>query len=202
MVDPERLLQGGTEFERALLEGGASERPSGSLARRMAVGVGVSGTLAYSSTAHALIRTWWGKALGVVGVGAGVAGVVALSTTGNVTDADPVVAPKVVSAPAALKAQAESPQSEQTADALPQSDPEPAEEKPAAAATQVRRPRAPARATSTLAEEIHLLDQARALLGRGERARAQAVLNVYRRRYPRGVLSREAKLLRDRASQR
>ena len=85
-----------------------------------------------------------------------------------------------------------------------------AEERPVVAEppVQVEAPRAPAveaRAdvsadadgtASQLREEIALLDEARNALQRGARARAEGVLDDYRERFPRGLLSREAALLR------
>jgi hypothetical protein len=59
-----------------------------------------------------------------------------------------------------------------------------------------------ARANSQLREEIALIDSARADLQRGASNRALSTLDGYRNRFPEGILSREASLLRRQAGSR
>lgn len=199
MRDPERLLEGGTEFERSLLQGGAEERPTAALTRKMAVGAGIGGALSYTSTAKAIAQTWWGKAAAAVTVGAGVAGVMAVTSAPHepsLPDA-PAAAPVVV---VPVQPKADPPATDEPVDrALPAEavlSPPEADEKPALPRKAKRPSRAPA---STLAQEVKLLDRARALLATGDRATALRVLNMYEQRYPRGTLKREARVLRSRA---
>jgi hypothetical protein len=51
-----------------------------------------------------------------------------------------------------------------------------------------------------LREEIALLDAVKAALQRGEREQARQSLDVYRERFPEGILRREANVLRRRAT--
>ena len=201
MADPERLLDGGTEFERSLLRGGLSERPSRDLSRRMAVGIGVSGALSYTSTAKAFVQSWWGKATVALVVGAGVAGVVAVTTRAPAPES-----PLGPSAPAKVVAPAEPAELETTdleslALELDPDDPSEAADE-GSGNSRASRPGARASknaAQTSLAQEIKLLDQARALVKQGDRAGAARVLKAYQQRYPHGVLQREARVLSARA---
>lgn len=199
MADPERLLEGGTEFERALLRGGLGERPAADLTRRMALGVGVSGALTYTSTAKALMQSWWGKATAALVVGAGVAGVVATVSTRDAAPEAQSGEPATQAAPMVPAEHAAGEQSREDSPALVIEDLETdeldSEEGPAAQAQS--RPRRTAQ--SSLAQEIKLLDRARALVRRGDRAGAAQVLKTYQQRYPDGVLRREARVLSARA---
>lgn len=200
MQDPERLLDGGTEFERSLLQGGAEERPTGALTRKMAIGAGVGGALSYTSTAKAMLQTWWGKAAAALTVGAGVAGVIAVTSTPNESTLTDAAAPPVIVVPTESKS--DPPATEQPvgraepAEAVlapPETDETPEPPRKAKRATPTRAP------ASTLAQEVKLLDRARALVAAGDHAAALRVLNTYEQRYPRGTLEREARVLRSRA---
>ena len=198
MEDPERLLDGGTDFERSLLRGALEERPTAELARRMAVGVGVAGTLSYTSTAKALMQSWWGKATGALALGAGVAGVSYLAHTEEPAPSSTHNSPAPVSAPAAPEVV----EPERAEGSSPQEPAVPVDEvAPSEAAVEPRRPSVSARRAqqNTLAQEVRLLDQARSLVRRGDHDAALSLLNTYRARYPKGVLQREAQLLRERA---
>lgn len=202
MRDPERLLDAGTDFEQSLLRGALEERPTAALTRRMAMGVGVAGTLSYASTAKALMQTWWGKATAALALGAGVAGVSVLAST------EPPAQPSAQNDPAPVPAPA-APEVVQAEPAQTSESKEPAvsvdEAAPAEATVKRRPPSSAARragpnaAPSTLAQEVKLLDRARSLVHQGNHAAALSLLDTYRSRYPKGVLQREAQLLRERA---
>lgn len=194
MSDPERLLSGGTEFERELLAGAAGERPSAAMSRRMAMGVGVGGAIGYTAMAKAMVATWWGKA--VIGTVLGTALATSVVMSGEEPaapskPAEPVVVQKVertvVEAPAKPKA-------ETVEEAT-----EPAEDE--AKATVSPPPAKPIAKKSTLAEEIRLIDQARALVKSGKSTQALSVLDRYSQKFPSGVLKHEAGVLRAQAKQ-
>lgn len=200
MQDPERFLDEGTEFERALLRGGASERPSARTLRRMALGAGIGGALSYTSSAQALLETWWGKAAAIAVVGGGaLAGVVAVVAPGapsSAPDGVPTTAAALPRPAEPAKPEQDQPRSsEGTAQqAAPRAAAPPVE------AISSKRPQRASKAASTLSDEIKLLDRARGLLARGDRAAALAELDGYDRRYPKGTLRREASVLRARAT--
>jgi hypothetical protein len=52
---------------------------------------------------------------------------------------------------------------------------------------------------SSLTQEISLLDRARVLINDGKMEQGLSLLNIYRQRFPAGVLARESELLRQRA---
>ena len=200
MQDPERFLDEGSDFERALLRGGATERPSARAVRRMALGAGVGGALSYTSSAQALLETWWGKAAAVAVVGGGaLAGVVVVvapdAPPSSVPDRAPATAPAVALPRALEPATREQARSEQAEPA-----PAAAAAVPAEVVTSKRAPRTTP-AAGTLTDEIKLLDRARGLLARGDRGAALAELDGYERRYPEGTLRREASVLRARATE-
>lgn len=208
MQDPERFLDGGTEFERALLRGGAAERPSARTVRRMALGAGVGGALSYTSSAQALLETWWGKAAAVAVVGGGaLAGVaVAVAPDGPESSMPGRASPPALAATSPRAPEPSRPEQppqpieRELGSELPEQPPAPAAAVPAEAATSKRALRT-SPAASTLGDEIKLLDRARGLLARGDRAAALAELDGYDRRYPAGTLRREASVLRARATE-
>jgi TolA-binding protein len=198
--DPERLLDGGTDFERSLLQGGLAERPSAKLTRQMAVGLGVGCALSYASTAKAFMQTWWGKATAAFVVGAGVAGVVTVSQPSATPEPAVVQAPKAQPAGHSVEA---APKPEKVS--IPQLDLEVVEDEAPVEESVLAKPPARAKqalpsAQSTLAQEVALLDRARTLVKQGDHAAANRVLDTYQSRYPRGVLKREARVLRVRAA--
>lgn len=200
MHDPERLLDEGTDFERALLRGGLAERPSSRLVRRMAIGAGVGGALSYSSSAKALMQTWWGKTVAVAMVGGGVAaGVVGALGSGVPVETPPENA---VPRAAARVAVPVAPQLEPSATVPPRvvEAATPSEAGPKESPASKPRPRA-AQGAGSLAEEVKQLDRVRALMARGDRAGALRELDGYEQRHPNGTLRREARVLRARASE-
>ncbi|HEY6725783.1 MAG TPA: hypothetical protein VI197_17230 [Polyangiaceae bacterium] len=201
MHDPERLLDQGTDFERALLRGGCVERPSARMVRRMALGAGVGGALSYTSNAQALLETWWGKTVTVALVGGGVAvGVAGALRSGVPAGTLPEAAPPDR---AARVEPPVAPREDRPA-ASPAEAPERALSAPTPAPAEARslkpRPRSPKPAGS-LAEEVKQLDRVRALMARGARAAALRELDGYDQRYPDGTLRREARVLRTRVSE-
>jgi hypothetical protein len=197
MKEPKRLLShGATDFERQLLRAVVSERPSSLLRSRMQRGLGLVGPLAWATNVKAMFGTVTRRAaVSVAVVGAVVAGGFAAvgwlpSSTG---DDSLGAAPARQAQPA-----------QQAVGAVP------VDEGPAAVAAAPIDPATaadvgPSDATSgeppvvdddsQLREEIALLDSARAAIQRADRETARATLNVYRERFPRGILRREAKLL-------
>ena len=201
MQDPERFLDEGTDFERALLQGGKVERPSARVVRRMAIGAGVGGALSYTSSAQALMQSWWGKTVAVALVGGGVAVGVAGALDPEAAQVPSSAAgPNPAPARASQAALPAAPRPEEPAGALaPAHDPDPpsrAEARTAAAPKPVPR----AKSASTLADEVKLLDRVRALMARGDQASALRELDGYDQRYPEGTLRREARVLRARAN--
>jgi hypothetical protein len=197
MKEPKRLLShGATDFERQLLRAVVSERPSSLLRSRMQRGLGLVGPLAWATNVKAMFGTVPRRAaVSVAVVGAVVAGGLAAvgwlpSSTGDDS----------LGAVPARQAQP----AQQAVGAVP------VDEGPAAVAAAPIDPATaadvgPSDATSgeppvvdddsQLREEIALLDSARAAIQRADRETARATLNVYRERFPRGILRREAKLL-------
>lgn len=204
MREPKRLVShGATEFERLLLGAMINERPSAALRSRMQQGLGLTGPFSWASNVKAMFadvadnithsitqnvthrgaagKAVLGLAAGGVVAGAGIAAAIAVGTISN-----PMV-PDSSRAPVQLT-----------------------EERPTLAERPLQVEAAPSRAVETTAnasadadgtasqlrEEIALLDKARNALQRGARSGAEATLDDYRERFPRGLLSREAALLR------
>jgi hypothetical protein len=210
--EPERLLGGGaTDFERQLLESVREERPSPELTSRMGQALGISmgglpltsapssiapgaaspgaavspgvgapaatgaaapgASLTVKSIAVKATQALWLKA-GVgtlVGTGLAVSAVTLVPRASN--EASPSPAPSAVSSFA-------EPVSNELNRALP----------------EVVSPNT-APDDATLREEIVLLDDARAAFARRDLAAARSRLEQYRERFPRGALSREARVL-------
>lgn len=206
MKEPKRLLShGATDFERQLLRAVVSERPSALLRSRMQRGLGLVGPLAWASNVKAMFGTAASKVTGGVAVGLVVAGGFAAvqlmpgSSSPPSSSAAPAVAPAVEAPP------------EAGGTSHPASDPaamiaagaengavEPAPEARALPVETAVGEQAPSD-DGQLREEIALIDAARAALQRGDRDQARASLSSYRERFPNGVLSREANVLRRRA---
>jgi hypothetical protein len=203
MMDAGRLLEGGSERERALLQAGASERPSTESVRAAARVLGLvprAALIAYviSAMAKGFKWSWWttyvvAPAVALAGVGAVVYGLV-FSRAHAVTS---VALPPAVAPPAPV----ESPP--------PSVDPATAtrfEEAPAAQAPSpaVRTPVAarPTSAASTrdpvadVRREVQWIDQARSLAEANDSTAALRALDGYDRAFPRGVLAEESALLR------
>ena len=187
MKEPKPLLrEGASDFERQLLGAVMRERPSPQLRSRMRRTLGLTGPIAWAGSVKAMLMGLAGKsALGVAVLGlvaAGVIGVHSLQAERDDSQASPTrEAPAVAT--------------EQTAPAAPavRTVVPPVTEQSARAPEQTAN-------SGELREEILLLDQARAGLQRGSRAAALEQLDRYRQRFPSGILSREAALLRQQAA--
>jgi len=201
--DPERFLDEGTDFERALLRGGKVERPTARVVRRMAIGAGVGGALSYTSSAKALMQSWWGKTMAVALVGGGVAMGVAGALAPPEAQAPSAAGSNRLPARASEAALPAAPRMEEPAGSVPAlepaADPEPPPRMEARAAAAPK-PSGRAKSASTLADEVKLLDRVRALMARGDQTSALRELDGYDQRYPEGTLRREARVLRARAN--
>jgi hypothetical protein len=187
MKEPKPLLrEGASDFERQLLGAVLRERPSRQLRSRMRRTLGLTGPLAWAGSVKAMLMSFAGKsALGLAVVGLVAAGFVGTRSL----QADPGDSPSNVAreTPAVVKESAPPAQPP----AQPVASPLPETSAPAAA---------PNTRHGELREEILLLDQARAALQHGSRAQALEQLDGYRQRFPSGILSREAALLRQQAA--
>jgi hypothetical protein len=213
MKEPRRLLShGATDFERQLLRAAVNERPSALLRSRMQRGLGLVGPLAWASN----VKAMFANAASKLTAGMALGGVVVVGTIAAVSlipgsNPDPGVAriaqPSVeertapsatLSEPTPEAARPIVPQPEAVAPvvvAQPPASAEPELAPKAAAPADV----ADAEGDGQLREEIALIDAARAALQTGDRARARERLQVYRERFPDGILRREAKVLARRA---
>jgi TolA-binding protein len=209
MKEPKRLLShGATDFERQLLRAVVSERPSALLRSRMQRGLGLVGPLAWASNVKAMFGTAASKVTGGVAVGLVVAGgfaavqLIPESSVSPSSNAAPTAAPAVEARPlAAPEALPSHPSTDPTAVVAAAAENGGAEPGPEAralplAASEGQQGHAD---DSQLREEIALIDAARAALQRGDREQARVSLSSYRERFPDGVLSREANVLRRRA---
>jgi hypothetical protein len=197
MREPKRLLSSGaTDFERRLLSAVANERPSALLRSRMRRGLGLLGPVLWAGNVKAMLSalTTKGGALaatvgGVVAAG-GLAAAISLSASHQAS-----VPALDVGVPPAAEVSVGQPRS-----ALPLPSEAPAAAAQAGALPPVIQTSEPKREdvgsmSSALREEIAVLDQARAALQQGDRKQARAALKLYARRFPDGVLRREAALL-------
>ncbi len=220
MTEPKRLLRGeGTAFERSLLQAGEAEEvpPEVSMKMAAALGIGVaslppppvadvgSGAAGSKLALAGLLKI----GAGVVLVGGLVAG--ALTWGGSepaakVTDtrpaelADPPQPQDDVAGESekALKAEVltvdqleKAEQSEQAEADEPMPVAEVRRSTKSASKAELER-----RSAGDVAAEVKLLDSVRGAIARGDRAAARRLLRQYDARFPRGVLRREAKVLR------
>lgn len=210
MQEPERLLEGGaTDFERTLLDAVKDERPSAELQQRMQQALGLpSGTAAVPPTAGAALGSGlqagaFKVLLGLVVAGGVAYSVVSLTTAGGdqgVSAPAKVTRPPVAAVAAPQRASVPPRDEASEADVLPGQ--ATADEVPwvgadgeSTSGEEEDERRAPAAADS-LRLEIELLDAVRSASLLGESERAEKVLERYDQRFPRGVLQREADLLR------
>jgi hypothetical protein len=206
MKEPKRLLShGATDFERQLLRAVVSERPSALLRSRMQRGLGLVGPLAWASNVKAMFGTAASKVTGGVAVGLVVAGGFAAvqlmsGPSAPPSSSAPTVAPAVEANPPEAVGTSH-PASDPAAKIAAGTENDAVKPGPEARALPVEAAvgqQAPAD-DGQLREEIALIDAARAALQRGDRQQARASLSSYRERFPDGVLSREANVLRRRA---
>ncbi len=217
MTEPKRLLRGeGTAFERSLLQAGEAEEvpPEVRIKMAAALGIGVaslppppvadvgSGAAGSKLALAGLLKI----GAGVVLVGGLVAG--ALTWGGSepavkVTDTRPAELADSPQTQDDVAGESEkAPQAEVlTVDQLEKAEQAEADEPMPAA--EVRRSTKSAakvelerRSAGDVAAEVKLLDSVRGAIARGDHAAARRLLAQYDARFPRGVLRREAKVLR------
>jgi TolA-binding protein len=203
--DPQRLLDAGaTELELALLQAGDADQPSAHArqAALAALGLGAAvlsapapaaaatGSAAALSGTRLLVAKWWLMAALVTASGA--------AGLGYATLAKAPVPPPSVHAPARRLQPVATPLSVVLS----------APEEPSAAPPPVLAPSTPERQLPTPARvpkgasgpgieaQIALIDRARAAVAAHEPAQAMSALSEYQRRFPGGVLTQEATLLR------
>jgi len=186
MKEPKPLLrEGASDFERQLLGAVMGERPSPQLRSRMRRTLGLTGPLAWASSVKAMLMGLAGKsALGVAVVGLVATGVVGVRSMQAERDET-----RVSLAP------------EATAVVIERA---PTVREPVTTPAPQKSAKAPEQNASggELREEILLLDQVRAALQQGSAAAALEQLDRYHQRFPSGILSREAALLRQQAAAR
>jgi hypothetical protein len=189
------LTQGATDFERQLLRSVMDERPSALLRSRMQRGLGLVGPLAWAGNVKAMFA-----ALTTKGVSVAVAGAVAAGGIATGAGLVPGLGGDNV---LESRNSAETRAPERGSQQAPELDVRlsPAPEARIEADAELTSAEL-ARANSQLREEIALIDSARADVQRGASNRALATLNAYRNRFPEGILSREASLLRRQAGSR
>jgi len=194
MSEPRRLREeGGSAFEQALLDAGASYRGSPAVRARTLAALGIAGTAALTastaggaSSAALLTKAGWTKLLAISGLGVTAAAPVGYYAWQNTQAPEPVamVAPPAERPrPAAVE---EPPAPAPVADVAP----EPARVAPAP------RVEPKAHSASALAAELGALDAARSRLAAGDAVSALSLLDDYSRAYPRGRLVLEAEVLR------
>lgn len=191
-MDPERLINESSDFERELLRAGQSDAMSAESRRAILGALGVGGTLVAAGTIAAGIKASSGKglltALGIGGISA--IGAVGVWAGLSLTEPAAVSTPKVESSPlprapidAKPKPEAPPPVEVVTPDALA-----PSKEAPA--------PRAVNKVSDALSLELSAIESARAALARRDYARALSLLDEHRRRFRKANLMAEATVLR------
>ncbi|HVY26171.1 MAG TPA: hypothetical protein VHB79_06445 [Polyangiaceae bacterium] len=201
MRDPERLLDdGASDLELALLRAGHTDVPSDKARQAALAALGLSGAVlsasssaaasstALSSGARVLAAKWW--AVGALVTAAGAAGLGYATFSGG-----PTAVPSVSATRPPM------PAPRVTGPAL-EPMPEAATPPPSPAAIPRERGTTPQPHTSSssgapgIQEQIALIDRARSAVAAGQPAVAMAALDEYQRRFPGGVLTQEATLLR------
>lgn len=203
MIDPPRLLDdGATPIELELLRAGDADEPSFEAQSAMlgALGLGTA-VLATTKTATATVATtgarvalakWWATGAVAAAVAAGGGSYwVFVDNAGS-------------SAPAAVTVPAERPSPVRLVSPTslpPAAAPDPSvkeaapERSPRAVGATTRAPSAAA-SSSTLQEQIALIDRARTAARSGQPAATLAALAEYSKQFPRGELQQEATMLR------
>jgi hypothetical protein len=208
MKEPRRLLShGATDFERQLLRAVVNERPSALLRSRMQRGLGLVGPLAWASNVKAMFASAASKLTatmvlgGVVVVGA-IAAVSVVPGSNTEPEASATLVERQAveqrTAPEAVLPEPALPEPVVVAPVVPAQPPNAAPDVAPAQATLTAEP-GDTESDGQLREEIALIDAARAALQTGDRERARERLQVYRERFPDGILRREAKVLARRA---
>jgi hypothetical protein len=212
MSDPRRLLDdSGSDLERSLLDSARDDAPSPAARQKTLVALGLAGSIGATVTAttttgaaSTLLKSSASTAL-LKWIGAGILG--GLVTVGTVAYVQPVtMGPRAAPNPAppssALNRPATTPSPQPdtavepagSASASASAAPEAPSATPTASASAAPPPAKPA--ATTLTEEVASLDAAREALASGNTARALAALDEHQRKFPGGMLSMEATVLR------
>ncbi len=190
MNDPERLIQGGDDLERAMLQAGARDGPPAASRQQAAAALGIGGggaavgALSLGS-GWSLLKWIGGATIAAALVGGG------LHFLRSAPTASMVIAPPATPVPVPTIAPAPEP--------LPVLEPAPTATDPMPAVPKMDRARsAPSKTkrTSTLELETSLLDTARGALREGHPESALRTLDTYDAQFPAGLLSPEATVLR------
>lgn len=209
MIEPKRLIEEGTAFDRTLLQAGREDRPPSDYARRVIAAVALmptatAGAAVSTSILARLLRPRW---LTMVALGAAATLLVAtrLPAEGS-READAPARPVVTTAPEAPLEKREEPAAAHVAvpvttpDALPNAPP------PSAQPRERRAPVAAAQAPvansepapisgASLQREVELLDAVKRSLRAGATADADRALADYDAEFPSGSLKPEAGFL-------
>jgi hypothetical protein len=215
MRDPERLLDGGSAFERSLLRSGRAEDPERDLERRVLAAVALApaapvggsadlprpppashGPVASSTSALGWLTRSRGLALAAAVVGLGV---VVAASRGSHREPAPVLAP-LAPPSAAIVPSAALPPAPPPSVALPEIvvTPDALPSAPLAAAPPLASAARPADppAASSIEREIELLDAAKSALGASDTSAAARQLDAYDAEFARGALRPERTVLR------
>jgi hypothetical protein len=202
MNEARRLLEAGSERERALLRAGADERPSATSVRAAAHRLGLAPAVALISVGSAVKGLRWSSRMGYVL--APTLGIVSLGLTALYRLSAP--APAVTSGVAATSVVAESPghttsatnaadPAAQQALASPAMNaPPPSMDSPGLTPAHPAQPATVRR--SGLKEQLALIERARSLEASGDAAAALRAVEDYERRFAGGVLGEEASFIR------
>lgn len=202
MKDPHPLLDSGAnELELALLRAGDADRPSAKARQAALAALGLSGAVLGASSPVAaaagssalttgtrlLAAKWWAIGALVTASGAAGLGYAALAST-PATAPSTRTAPQRSQPPLAARPAVELPAPEVIAP-------------PAPVNSQRERPPSQPRGSNSagnpgIQQEIALIDRARGAVAARQPAAAMAALDEHQRRFPGGVLTQEATLLR------
>lgn len=196
MSEPRRLREeGGSAFERALLDAGASYRSSPAVRARTLAALGVAGTAALTastaggaSSVALLTKAGWTKLLAISGLGVTAAAPVGYYAWQKAQAPEPAMV--AVAAPRAERPRPAAVEEPPAPTPVAELAPEPQRVAPAP------RVEPKAHSASALAAELGALDAARSRLAAGDAVSALALLDDYSRAYPRGRMVLEAEVLR------
>jgi hypothetical protein len=199
-MDDDRLLTSGSARERALLAAGLDETPGDKSVRAAAMALGLlpSAPAVVSGAAgigRLVSAKWLRLAVNIAAPVVVVAGsIVAVESALGPSRSTPGVGP-VVSERATPRPSADSAGDALVSPPLPLSPMEPPAE-PSARSGLALAAEAARRKVDTFSEQVALIDRARTSAGAGDSAGTLQAVEEYDHRFPRGLLSEEALLLR------
>ncbi len=187
-----RLLEGGaTDFERSLLNAAIEEAPTAELGAKMLAPLAVGGA-ATSAAGATLLAKWLGAGAAVLAVG----GALYLSSGGTTEETRATVPNEAPVSSQTTDAPVPGPSREEVLDEAPPPSPLTAKEPEKPTARSVQATSVQKKSGSTLADEMRLLDRARAALKAQNAEEALRLLSLYDSKYPSGDLRPEATVLR------